>query len=1025
MSLSEVSIRRPVFAWMLMAGLILFGWISFMRMGVSLLPDVDFPVVTVSVTLPGAAPQVMETDVVDIVEDAAMSIQGVKNVSSTSRNSAANISIEFDINRDIDLALQDVQAKLAQVQKNLPREMDPPTISKTNPEDQPIIWLAVSSDHHSLREMMVYVRDVLKNEFATVAGVGEVFLGGYVEPNMRVWVSDTQLRQYSLTVGDIVSTIQNEHSEPPAGQIQTGPKEFNVRTLGEANNLEEFSKISIIQRGGAPNYSPIQLRQVAKIEEGLADIRRLSRANGKPAVGLGIRKQRGVNAVQVAREVKAKMESVKKILPKGMEIAVNFDSTKFIEESVHELNFTLLLSALLTGLVCWVFLGSWSSTINVLMAIPTSIIGAFSALYFFGFTLNTFTLLALSLAIGIVVDDAIMVLENIIRHKEMGKSRMEAALSGSKEISFAAMAATVSIVAIFVPIAFMPGVMGKYFYQFAITMTVAVLISLLEALTLTPMRCSQFLDSGERTSWIGRTFESWMGKTHKFYERTLAIALQRRWTVIIVSFLFFGLSLFFFKLLNKEFAPPEDQSRFMMRVQAPVGSSLQFTDEKFKEVETFLSTRPEIHRFFGAIGGLGGGEVNSGILFVSMKPKGSRGVDPATGKELSQFDLMGLCRKTLNQIKDIKVTVQDLSMRGFTSSRGFPIEFTIQGPEWEELARYSHQIMDEMKKTNLMTDIDTNYQVGMPEIQIIPDRQQALQHGVSISSIGQTINALIGGVVVGRYAKGGHRYDIRVKLQDSTQTQMERIRGIFVRNNRGELIPISSVVKIQQNPTLQFIARQNRERAVSIFANVAKGQSQQMAMEKSEEIARRVLPDGYYLKQSGTAQTFKESMNGLLFAFWLGIVVAYMILASQFNSFKHPWTVLLALPFSISGAFIALWIGQQSINIYSMIGIVLLMGIVKKNSILLVDFTNQVREQNPSKPVTEALQTACPTRLRPILMTSIATIVGAIPPALAIGPGAESRIPMAIAVIGGVLISTMLTLYVVPVAYKLFHPRTR
>jgi HAE1 family hydrophobic/amphiphilic exporter-1 len=571
----------------------------------------------------------------------------------------------------------------------------------------------------------------------------------------------------------------------------------------------------------------------------------------------------------------------------------------------------------------------------------------------------------------------------------------------------------------------MPGVMGRYFYQFAITMTVAVLISLLEALTLTPMRCSQFLDSEKRTSWIGKTFESWMDKTHKFYEHTLTIALQRKWTVITISFLFFGLSLFFFKLLNKEFAPPEDQSRFMMRVQTPVGSSLQFTDEKFKEVESFLLTRPEINRFFGAIGGLGGGEVNSGILFVSMKPKGSRGVDPATAKELSQFDLMSLCRNTLNKIKDIKVTVQDLSMRGFTSSRGFPIEFTIQGPEWEELAKYSSQIMDEMKKTGLMTDVDTNYQVGMPEIQIIPNRQQALQHGVSISSIGQTINALIGGVVVGRYAKGGHRYDIRVKLQDSKQTQLERIRGIFVRNNRGELIPISSVVKIEQNPTLQFIARQNRARAVSIYANIAKGQSQQIAMEKSEEIARKILPDEYYLKQSGSSQTFKESMNGLLFAFWLGIVVAYMILASQFNSFKHPWAVLLALPFSISGAFIALWIGGQSINIYSMIGIVLLMGIVKKNSILLVDFTNQIREQNPSKPILEALQTACPTRLRPILMTSISTIVGAIPPALAIGPGAESRIPMATAVIGGVLISTLLTLYVVPVAYKLFHPRTR
>ena len=1010
MTLSEISIRRPVFAWMLMAGLIIFGWICFSRMGISQLPDVDFPVVSVSINYEGAAPEVMESSVVDVLEDAVMAVQGIRSITSYSKYGNATISIEFELNREIDVALQEVQTKVAQAQRMLPKEMDPPIITKTNPEDQPIMFLAVSSTKMQPKDLMKFVRDRLKDKFSTVSGAGEIFLGGYVEPNLRVWVKNKDLDKYELAVGDVLNTIQNEHSELPAGQIETDRREVDVRTMGEAKTPEEFGNIVINQRGGTPNYRPTYLKQVAKIEEGLAEVRRISRVNGVSAVGLGIRKQRGSNAVEVARGVRAKMAELQKGLPEGMKLGINFDSTKFIEDSVGELNFTLVLSAVLTGFVCWLFLGSWSSTINVLMAIPTSIIGAFMALYFAGFTLNTFTLLGLSLAIGVVVDDAIMVLENIVRHKELGKNKFFAALDGSKEITFAAIAASIAIVAIFLPVAFMRGVIGKFFFQFGVTMTVTVMLSLLEALTLTPMRCSQFISSTERTTRFGKFIESSFNGCANLYRKILAVALNHRWKVVIASLVIFALSVTTVKKLNKEFVPAQDQSIFIMRLQTPIDSSLAYTNTKFLEAEKFLASRPEVLRYYSAVGGFGGGDVNSGNFFVTLK-------DPKDRK-LTQMQFMDVCRKELGKIKDVKVFIQDLSTRGFSSSRGFPIEFSIRGPDWGKLGELSEKVMKDLDATGMVTDLDTDYKLGKPEVRIIPNREKAAQHGVSIKAISETISALVGGIVTGKYESGGHRYDIRVRLQQEERDRADQIRSLYVRNNRGELVKLSEVVTIEEKSSLQQIIRYDRERAITIFSNVKAGSSQAKVIEAVERLGKG-LPDGYRVVLSGSAQTFKESFDDLKFALMMGLLVAYMVLASQFNSFIDPVTVLIALPFSASGAFLALWMAHQSLNIYSFIGLILLMGIVKKNSILLVEFTNQKREGGITN-VKEALIEACPIRLRPILMTSFATIAGAIPPALAIGPGAETRVPMALAVIGGVVVSTLLTLFVVPCAYSLF-----
>lgn len=1022
MRLSDISIKNPVFAWMLMFGLMMFGLISFSRMGVSQMPDVDFPTVSVNVTLDGAAPEVMETQVVDIIESSLMTVEGIQSITSSSKTGTASISVEFSLDRNIDVALQDVQAKVAGAQRLLPKEVDPPTISKTNPDDQPILWLALTYDKDDPEFLMRYARDYLKDRFTTVEGVGDIFLGGYTDPVMRVHVRPKDLVRYNISVNDVMDAIKNEHSELPGGFIETEKKNFNVRTMGEAKTEDEFRAIVISRRAGQTVADPtnmVRISQVADASMGLDKISRISRFNGKMALGLGIRKQRGTNAVAVAKAVKVKMAEVQTQLPPGMNININFDSTKFIEQSVSELNHHLVLAVIFTSMVCWMFLGSWSATFNVLLSIPTSLLGAFIGLYFLGYTLNTFTLLGLTLAIGIVVDDAIMVLENIFRYNENGRGRIESAILGAREISFAAMAATAAVIAIFLPVAFMKGIIGKFFMQFGVTISLAVFLSLVESLTITPMRCAGFVHHGERTTKLGKAFEAFLQTLNVGYAKWLQVVLRHPVKMVMGSLVFVAVSFVSVKFLNKEMSPAQDQSIFMARLILPVGSSLAYTDQQTQKAEQWLLSRPEVKSVYAAIGGFGGGAADSNVtmMFITLKEKGQRGKDPDQGKELSQQDFMQVARKNLAKIEDVRPVLMDLSQQGFSGGRGYPIEFTILGSDWGKLAKYTEQMMKEMADSGLMVDVDSNYLLGMPEIQVRPDRISAAQHGVSVNSIGTTVNALIGGVKVGEYPQGGHRYDIKVKLLDQGNP-MDEIKNLYVGNARGNLIPLPRVMKEEMGSSLQSISRSNRQRAITVTANLKPGVSQQVAMEHIEKAAKKMFDPGYMISQSGSSKTFKESFQSLIFALVLGLVIAYMVLASQFNSFIDPVTILMALPFSFSGAFFALLATGQSLNMFSMIGLLLLMGIVKKNSILLIEFTNTVRDRGTSAAI-DALMEACPVRLRPILMTSVATIAAAIPSATARGAGSETMRPMAICLIGGVLVSTALTLFVVPAVYLL------
>ncbi len=1021
MTLADISIRNHVFAWMLMAGLIGFGLICFQGvggvvrgLGISQNPDIDFPVFNVSVTYEGASPEVMETDVVDFIEDAVTSVEGVKQISSTSRQGSASITVEFELSRNIDAALQDVQTRVAQAARRLPREMDPPIITKNNPEDQPVLWVSLAGNRPPTF-LADYIRNVLRPQFQTVQGVGEVMLGGYRERSVRVWYDAPRLEAAGLTVLDVNAAIEREHLEMPAGRIETPEREMNVRAEGEAIDIEAFRQIVVAYRSG----TPIRLQDVAVVEDGLEDRRRVARANGVPTIGMGIRKLRGANAVQVGRDVKAKMAELRAQLPEGLSLNVSFDGTTFIEEAIGEILFTLVLAAVLTGIVCWLFLGSWSTTLNVLLAIPTSILGTFIVMYVFGFTLNTFTVLGLTLTVGIVVDDAIMVLENIYRHREMGKGRVLAASVGAREITFAAAATTLAIVAIFLPVAFMKGIIGKFFFQFGVTISVAVLISLLEALTLAPMRCSRFLNVEHRSGSLGARIDMGFARLAAAYHRRLESALHHRAAVMVGALFFFVVTVFGIRpLLRTEFVPSQDTSLFQLRFQTPVGTSLDATDRVFAQIEQILTARPEITRYFGIVGGFGGGEVNTGFMFVTVKEPHERPVDPKAGHRLSQQELMGFVRGAVNSIPGARATLQDPSQQGFSATRGggFPVEVTIRGRDWAVLAEKSKELEEKMRASGVVTDVDSDYQVGMPEVQVVPDRNKAADLGISMARIGETVNSAIGGVRIGKFKDKGRRFDIRGRLLSPQRGRPEDIDRLLVRTDSGGLVHLGNVIRLEQEPTLQAITRRDRERAITITANVARGAAQSDAIARTLELAQETLPDGYRALPGGSSQAFKESFQSLGFAFVMGIIVAYMVLAAQFNSFSHPFTVLLALPFSISGAFMALLVFQQSLNVYSVLGLILLMGIAKKNSIMLVDFTNQVRARGVERH--QALLEACPIRLRPVLMTSIATIAGALPPALALGPGAELQRPMAIALVGGMLVSTALTLFVVPAAYS-------
>ena len=997
MSITDVCLKRPVFAWMIMCGTILFGIIAVTRIGVSQYPDVDNPTVSVSISWPGASPEDVETGIINPIEDAMSQVTGVITMTSQAKTGSARVTATFDLSRNIDLALQDTQAKIAQVQRSLPVSAMAPVVSKSNPDDQPIMNIGVSGpfSRQLLADVARYqVQDMLE----TIPGVGQIQTMGYLDRNIRIWLDADKLVATGATVTDVISALQKQHVSMPGGELDNGGLAFDVRVVGEVPDLQTMRNLVVRNSG----ITPVRLQDVALVQDGFQDVTSYARSNGETVQALGVLKQPGSNAVGVAQAVRAALDKVQKTLPAGMKIEVIFDTTGFIQESVNEIGLELGLAVVLTGLVCWIFLGSLSSTMNVLFAIPMSLLGTIAILYFAGFTLNTFTLLGLSLAVGLVVDDAVMVMENIFRHAEMGKSRLVAAADGTKEITFAALAATIAVIAIFMPVAFMSGVVGKFFLQFGVTLSVAVALSYLEAITLAPARCAQMMNtSHEARGVVGRLADRGFAALARGYTWALERSLRRPWLVLSMGAAVLAVAGYAATLIKQEFVPSQDQSRLSVRLSTAVGSDLSETDALVRRGETFLEGRPEVANVMANVSASGGN------FYLTLVPPNER--------KLNQSDFSAAIRKELNSYPGLRASVQDLSQQGFAGQKGFPVEFSVRGSDWDTLVALSQKLKAQAQSSGLITDIESDYALGSPELVIAPDRDRATDVGVSVSDIATTVSSLVGGVVVGQYSNAGRRMDIRLRLRASQMSRPEDLNVLRVRTTSGTQVPLASVVKTSLVPELQEINHADRERAITITGNVAPGHSQGEALAYVQTLASSV-PAGYRVVLSGQSSAMGDALTSLLFALVVGILVAYMVLASQFNSFLHPVTVLTILPLSVAGAVFALLLAGKTLNVFSMIGLLLLMGIVKKNSIILVDYANEVRERE-GLDARNALLRAGPVRLRPILMTAVATMMAAVPSAMGLGPGAETRGPMADAVIGGLILSTALSLLVVPAFY--------
>ncbi len=997
MSLTDVSIRNPVFAWMLMASMILFGLISVTRLGISQYPDVDYPNVTVSLSWPGASPSAIEREVLEPIEESLAQVEGVQTMQAQARQGSARITCTFDLSRNVDLALQDVQAKVAQTQRSLPADVPAATVSKSNPDDTPIVTVGVYGPF--ARQMLSDVAKYqVQEKLQTVGGVGQITLNGYVDRNIRIWLDTDKMNERGVVVTDIIGSIQKQHVELPGGTLDTSQRQLNVRLLGEALDLDALKKLVVRK----VNDTPVHLEDVALVEDGFQDVTNLAQLDGQPLQALGILKQRGTNAVAVAEAIRAKVAEIQRNVPQGMKVEVLADTTVFIEESVNEIELELGLALVLTALVCWLFLGSLSSTLNVVLAIPMSLLGTVAVIYFIGFTLNTFTLLGLSLAVGLVVDDAVMVMENIYRHAEMGKPKERAALDGTKEITTAALAATLAVIAIFLPVIFMKGIIGRFFFQFGITLSIAVLLSYFEAVTLAPARCAQILTtSREGRSRVGRAVDAAFVKLEHAYARALSVCLGRPWTVLAAAVLLLAGSMAVVPFIKTEFIPSQDQSQLVVRIQTETGTSVAAAKPLIDRAEQILAKRPEVARVLSTLSG------TTGSMTLTLVPPKQRSL---SAQALSQ-DL----RKQLSRIAGIRASVQDPSQQGFGVSKGFPVDFTVRGPDWDTLVKSAMKLKDELATSGVTTDLSTDYQIGAPEVQMTPDRRRASDLGISMADLGNAVSTLIGGNVVGKFSVDGRRVDMRMRLMATQRTRPEDLGEIRMRTQTGDTVPMSLVVTTTEAASLQSINRLDRERAIGITGNVAPGHSQSEAMAYVDTLARD-LPLGYHVVASGQASQLTETTSGLFFALAIGILVAYMVLGSQFNSFLHPVTVLTILPLALSGAALGLFVSGKTLNIFSMIGVLLLMGIVKKNSILLVEYANRVREVD-HLGARDAMHKAGPLRLRPILMTTVAIMMSAVPAILGLGPGTETRSPMAAVVLGGLTVSTVLSLLVVPCFY--------
>lgn len=1007
MKISEISIKRPVFASVMSLVIILFGVISFTRLPVREYPDIDPPIVSITTLYRGASPNVVETEITDILEEQLSTLEGVKTITSSSQERGSVITIEFEQGRDVDQAANDVRDRISRIMGSLPREADDPIIEKIDVNAQPFIWLALYSDKHSDLEVSDYADRYLKEKFQRLPGVGSVFLGGERRYAMRIWLDPQRMTAFGLTTQDVENAIRKENAEIPAGRVEGEGREFSVRTLGNLTTPEQFAGV-IIKQGGDQR---VRLGDVAEVTLGAEDERTIIRYNGRPAVGLGISKQSKASTVKVANTVVAALPEISKVLPPGMHLEVAYNSAEYIQESIDEVSKTLIVAMFLVVLVILAFLKSFRATVIPALAIPTSIVGSFAIAYFLGFTLNILTLLALVLAIGLVVDDAIVVLENAYRHMQLGKDKRKAAFDGSKEIGFAVLSITIAMIAVFVPLSFLTGNVGRLFREFGISVAAAVLISGFTALTLTPMLCSRMLRplySG-KPNWAARSFDFFFVKLDQTYSWILGRALSHRWKVVAGAGILIILSLTLVKILPSELVPVEDRGVGFGVVIAPEGATLDYTDRYMKQVENILMNLPERQALFSAIGlSFGGpGRVTNGVYFLRLKPRGDR--------DKSQQQIVQELFPPLISIPGVLAFIINPPSLGadFTSTE---VEYVLQADSYEELQKAVGIMMGKAFQLGYLINLDTDLRLNKPQLDLRIDRERAAGLGVSVTDIGTTLETFLGGRVVTSFKRAAKQYDVITQLKPSERATPKTIEDLYIRGNGG-LVQLANVVQISETVAPKELNHYNRVRSAKITASLTPGVSLGRALNDLDRIFENDLPPGTKRELAGQSREFRESSSAIYFLFILAVVFIYLVLAAQFESFIHPFTILLSVPLALVGALVSLFVFGQSLNIYSQIGLVMLIGLVTKNSILIVEFSNQLRERGTQ--LFEAVMQASRIRLRPILMTSFAIIFGVLPIAIGLGAGGEARRPLGIAVVGGLMFSTFLTLVLVPVVYTL------
>ena len=1015
MFLTDISIKRPVFATVMSIILIIFGLVIFNKIAVRELPDIDPSIVTVRTVYKGASAEIVDSQITQKIEDIVGGTPGLATIDSRSEDGRSVVKMEFEPGVSVDEATNDIRDRVSRIIDNLPDNASRPEIFKTSEGNQVAIWLRLRSKNLNDLDLSDYASRYLKDYFSSVDGVGQIILSGEKEISLRVWINPSALSARDLTVSDIESVLLKENIELPAGRLESKSIDLNIKVDKNYKNVEDFKNLPIKR---ARDGSLVRLKDVARVELGPLNLRTLFKGNGDPVVGIGIYQQSNSNTIAVVDGIKKKLTEVKKNLPEGIQLDVAFDRSNYIRVAVNEVYITLFISVALVVAVIYLFLGNLTSVIIPALAIPVSLISTFLLIYAANFSLNLFTLMALVIAIGLVVDDAIVMLENIYRRVEGGESPLIASYKGASQVSFAIIATTVVLIAVFVPLIFVKGIVGKLFTELALTLSFSIVISAFVALTLSPMLASKYLKVSHSKPNFLKKFDSYLDKFSNFYFETLLLLLYKKKEIVIFLVGVLISVIILFKITPKELIPPEDRGVFYVVIQAPDGSGFEYTKEKTENIEKiFLADlgkglyREILVRVPGFQSGID--QVNTGFLVILLEDWGKR-------KKFSNENLGGIFQQ-LNSFPGVKAfPIMPQGLRGGAGEK--PVQFVLKGNTYEELIKWKEILKTEIVKNKNLVNVDDDLDLTKPQLKIKINADKAADLGVSVDSIAKTIETMFGSKEVTKYTKDGREYSVMLQADVKNRREPSNLNKVVVRSSSGKLVPLTSVATFYEESTYTSLNRYNRQRAVTISARLVGGYTISEALNYLEGITKEKLPASARVDYKGESLEFKNTSSDIYFIFILALFTAYLSLAAQFESWRHPLTIMLTVPLAILGGIIGLWVIGSSLNIYSQIALIVLIGLAAKNGILIVEFANQLRTQGLQ--LKEAIIESCRVRLRPILMTSVATIIGVVPLIIATGPGAASRATVGIVIFMGMLFATLFTLYVIPVMYLIIGKNT-